>query len=68
MSWKNQDHYPIVIDDNAYVGMRASIISENKNFEGMYWKWCNSRCISELKRTRKCNSGWNPLYNNGKGR
>lgn len=31
---KDQDHYPIVIDDNAYVGMRASIISKNKNFEG----------------------------------
>lgn len=44
---KNQDHYPIVIDDNAYVGMRASIISKNKNFEGggMYWKGCNSRCM-----------------------
>lgn len=45
---KNQDHYPIVINDNAYVGMRASIISKNKNSEvggGMYWKWCNSRCM-----------------------
>ncbi len=30
---KNQDHYPIVINDNAYVGMRASIISKNKNSE-----------------------------------
>lgn len=44
---KNQGHYPIVIDDNAYVGMRASIISKNKNSEGggMYWKGCNSRCM-----------------------
>lgn len=45
---KNQDHYPIVINDNAYVGMRASIISKNKNSEVggcMYWKWCNSRCM-----------------------
>lgn len=33
---KNQDHYPIVINDNAYVGMRASIISKNKNSEGGY--------------------------------
>lgn len=32
---KNQDHYPIVINDNAYVGMRASIISKNKNSEGV---------------------------------
>lgn len=31
---KNQDHYPIVIGDNAYVGMRASIISRNKNSGG----------------------------------
>lgn len=33
---KNQDHYPIVIGDNAYVGMRASIISRNKNSGGGY--------------------------------
>lgn len=43
---KNQDHYPIVIGDNAYVGMRASIISRNKNSGGgMHWKWRNSRCM-----------------------
>ena len=26
---KNQDHYPIIIEDKAYIGMRASIISKN---------------------------------------
>lgn len=28
---KNQGHYPIVINDGAYIGMRASIISKNTN-------------------------------------
>lgn len=28
---RNQGHYPIVIEDNAYIGMRATIISKNKN-------------------------------------
>lgn len=31
---KNQDHYPIVVDDGAYVGMRASIISKNVENQG----------------------------------
>lgn len=26
---KNQDHYPIIIEDGAYIGMRASVISNN---------------------------------------
>lgn len=30
MSRKNQGHYPITIEDRAYIGMRASIISKNK--------------------------------------
>lgn len=34
---KNQGHYPIMIDEGAYVGMRASIISKNvKNCGGGY--------------------------------
>ena len=33
---KNQGHYPITIEDGAYVGMRASIISKNgKNEKGI---------------------------------
>jgi len=28
---RNQGHTPIVIEDNAYVGMRANIISRNPN-------------------------------------
>lgn len=28
---KNQGHYPIVIEDGAYIGMRASIISKNRD-------------------------------------
>ena len=33
---KNQGHYPITIEDGAYIGMRASIISKNgKNEKGI---------------------------------
>ncbi len=28
---KNQGHWPIVIEDGAYIGMRASLISRNRN-------------------------------------
>ena len=28
---KNQEHYPIKIEDGAYIGMRANIISKNKS-------------------------------------
>ena len=28
---KNQGHYPIILEDGAYVGMRSSIISRNKD-------------------------------------
>jgi len=28
---KNQKHLPIIIEDGAYIGMRANIISNNKN-------------------------------------
>lgn len=28
---KNQEHYPITIKQGAYIGMRATIISKNKN-------------------------------------
>lgn len=31
---KNQGHYPIVIEDNVYIGMRANIISKNSEFDG----------------------------------
>lgn len=34
---KNQGHYPITIDDGAYIGMRANIISKNsKNHRGVH--------------------------------
>lgn len=26
---KNQGHYPIILEDNSYIGMRSSIISKN---------------------------------------
>lgn len=32
---KNQGHFPIVIEDNAYIGMRASIITKHKFFGGV---------------------------------
>ena len=28
---KNQGHYPIVIEDGAYIGMRANVISRNRD-------------------------------------
>ncbi len=28
---KHQDHYPIVIEDGAYIGMRANVISRNRD-------------------------------------
>ena len=28
---KNQGHWPIIIEDGAYIGMRASLISRNRN-------------------------------------
>ena len=32
---RNQGHYPIIVEENAYIGMRASIISKNtKNKNG----------------------------------
>lgn len=31
---KNQGHYPIVVEDGAYIGMRASIISKAQNTGG----------------------------------
>ena len=34
---KGQEHLPITVDDGAYIGMRASIISKNvKNLRGGY--------------------------------
>ena len=33
---KNQGHYPITIDDGAYIGMRANIISKNVKSSGGY--------------------------------
>ena len=35
---KNQGHYPIIIDDDAYLGMRCNVISKN---EGGYGWSCN---------------------------
>lgn len=32
---KNQKHLPIVIEDNVYIGMRASIITKNKTETGI---------------------------------
>ena len=31
---KNQSHYPITVEDGAYIGMRASIISKNADKDG----------------------------------
>lgn len=42
---RNQGHLPIVIENNAYIGMRASIISKNsKSAAGgrSYWIPCSS--------------------------
>ena len=49
---KNQDHYPIKIEDGVYIGMRANIISKNtQNVSGGYcsghnnWSQCYSWCL-----------------------
>lgn len=45
---RNQEHLPIVIEDNAYIGMRASIITKNtQNFGGgyNYWGIFGHRCL-----------------------
>ena len=37
---RNQGHYPIIIEDGAYIGMRASIISKNaQNLAGGGYKY-----------------------------
>ena len=47
---KNQEHLPIIIEDNAYIGMRTMIISNSPKNEGggSYRKgfncWCRSSC------------------------
>lgn len=33
---KNQGHYPIIIKDNAYIGMRAMVISKNHKSENNF--------------------------------
>lgn len=32
---KNQGHYPIIIKDHAYIGMRACLISKSKDSDGI---------------------------------
>lgn len=66
---KNQSHYPITIDDGAYIGMRANIISKNsKNPRGggTCLLKCNSWGLyaSQSRRSREFNSCWCSLQNN----
>jgi len=64
---KNQGHYPIKIEDGAYIGMRASIIS--KNTGGGYYSGCSnwSKChnwslfLSEQRYTGWSHSRWRSL-------
>ena len=50
---KNQGHLPIVVEDNAYIGMRASIITKNsQNSAGggdNYWSIFGHRCLRPCK-------------------
>lgn len=65
---KNQGHYPITVEDGAYVGMRANIISKNSS-GGEYCSWrdylekCDSWSMysSEQGCARRHNSSWNSL-------
>lgn len=69
---KNQGHYPIKVEDGAYVGMRACIISKNSQRGDKLNIWCNhwqKRCnwsllIDQQRCSRRCYSSWNSLQNN----
>lgn len=63
---KNQGHFPIVIEDNAYIGMRASIITKHKFFRGGdYWQkfycWFLRSC--EQGRAYGVYCGWRSMQN-----
>ena len=65
---KGQEHLPITVDDGAYIGMRASIISKNvKNLRGggTYLLPCNSWSVhtGQPGRSRKYNGCWNTMQN-----
>lgn len=62
---KNQGHYPITIEDGAYIGMRACVISKNKG--GGVWKYSRSKChgwclcFNQPRCTRRLCCGRNSL-------
>ena len=73
---RNQGHYPIRIEDGAYIGMRANIISKNvQNIPGGYcsrhssWKKCGgwSMCPSKQKCAGGSHSSWSSLQNYREG-
>ena len=68
---KNQEHCPITIEDDAYIGMRATLISKNsENNSGGYYDWKEfyrwSLCSCEQRYSGRCNSSRYSLQNNCK--
>lgn len=69
---KNQGHYPITIEDGAYVGMRANIISKNnQKMAGgyQYCTKCSGWCLytREQRYSRRSYSSWNTMQNYREG-
>ena len=69
---KNQGHYPIEIEDGAYVGMRSSIISNTSKNQagGINQKRCNRWCLrfGQQGCSEWSDSYWRSLQNNRKNR
>ena len=70
---KNQEHYPIKVEDGAYIGMRACIISKNSNLMsggggGNIREKCQKLCLcfDQQRYSGCCYSSWNPLQDNHK--
>ena len=68
---KKQEHYPITIEDGAYIGMRATLISKNAENTGgghndwqEFHRWSLRSC--EQRCSRRCNSSRYSLQDNHK--
>ena len=70
---RNQGHYPIIIEDGAYIGMRDSIISKNAqnlagggyNYSSKRSSWC--LCSCEQGCTGRSYCGWYSLQDYREG-
>lgn len=69
---KHQGHYPIKIEDGAYIGMRANVISKNtQNVAGWYHYCtkCSHWCLHTREQgySRRSHGGWNTMQNYREG-